>query len=239
MAKLTVHIISEDSSRDSFEVIKNIIIASFRSIEPNFDENKIQFDGYFNKNSCITGTQWKAKRGMEFRKFMTELMGELKKESSYVFWHIDGDIAFSDFEKDTDTSDNFSTFHKQIKKIPHTVKIEGKEIPIDFTKLFLLFPCYSIESWLYPFIDKIKLDNIKEFTFSSTALEDFDEILQIKDNSGIGSKYNLELSTSFKHNTLEVLKKSYSASYNKYSSHSDFISKLRSIKPEWANTTPE
>ena len=239
MAKLTVHIISEDSSRDSFEVIKNIIIASFRSIEPNFDENKIQFDGYFNKNSCITGTRWKAKRGMEFRKFMTELIGELKKDNSYVFWHIDGDIAFSNFEKNTDTSDNFSTFNKQIKKIPHTVKIEGKEVPIDFTKLFLLFPCYSIESWLYPFIDKIKLEKNEEYKFSSTAFEDFDDILQIKDSSGIGSQYNLELSTNFKHNTLEALKKSYSASYNKYSGHSNFISKLGSIRYKWAEVAPD
>lgn len=168
-----------------------------------------------------------------------ELMGELKKESSYVFWHIDGDIAFSDFEKDNDASDNYSTFNKQIKKIPHAVKIEGKEIPIEFTKLFLLFPCYSIESWLYPFIDKIKLNSNEVFKFSGTAPEDFDEILQIKDSSGIGSKYNLELSTKFKHNKLEALKKSYSASFNKYSGHSNFISKLKSIRPEWANTAPE
>ena len=239
MAKLTVHIISEDSSKDSFEIIKNIIMTSFRSIDQDIDGDKIHFNDSYNKWNCIKGGNWKSKKGMEFRNLMTYLMGELKKDNSFVFWHIDGDITFSDFNNDNEISDNFSTFHEKIKNIPHTVKIDGKEIPIDFTKLFLLFPCYSIESWLYPFIDKIKLDNNEEFNFSSTALDDFDEILRIKDSSGIGSKYNLELSTKFKHNTLEALKKSYSASYNKYSGHSNFISKLRSIRYKWTEVVPE
>lgn len=227
---MTIYIISEDSSTHSFQVLKNIIVKSLRVLEPSIEIDKIDFRDRLNNRPAIKGAKWKEKKDKKFREFMMELMNELNKHETYAFWHIDGDTTWADFPK----SLNYKTFHEKIKIIPHIVPTPKGNVDVDFSRLFLLFPCYSIESWLLPFLDKIQCDEIEKFTLSGTEIDQWDEIEQIKDVCGISSQWNKQLSEKFKHETIYNSGKSYYNSFNEIENHQDFKESLKKILPPWA-----
>lgn len=233
MSDVKIFIISEDSSKASFEIIKNIISKSLRLIEPSYNINKIQFIEKFNSSKVVKGSYWKEKCGKDFRELIMSIMNELKKENCYFFWHIDGDIQYSSFLSNPNNSNNYQMFYDKISKIPHTVRINGQSTDIDFTKLFLLFPCYSIEAWLYPFLESIEIDESHNFNLEDIEISEYDNIKKIKDVSGILDFYNLSLSTKFNHSKLFELNKSYAYSFNKYFNHVNFNNTIKSIIQSW------
>lgn len=218
-------IISEDSSKNSFDILVNIITKILRAIQPNIDCQFITFDNYLNKDSAMKGSKWKSEKGMKFRNFMFKVMNELKKDNSFVFWHIDGDAPWSG----RDDSENISLFHKKIKKIPHTEIINGRKKSIDFSKLFLIAPFYSIESWLYPFLKSISIKKADTFKFKDVDISEYDEIIKIKDESGIADTYNLDLSKKFKHKTVYDCKKSYFETFEHIKKHNEMCRTLQSV----------
>ena len=225
---MVIDIISEDSSKDSFDTIKNIISKSISHINHNVDLNKIEFRDRYNKNPLVKGSQWKStKKNYRFRELMNFIFSDINKSDHYVFWHIDADITFKNFSKDPNNSDNYKQFENLVRL--HPCKMDA-----DQSRIFILLPCYSIESWLFPFVEKLD-DKIYDFKYSSIDINDFDEILLIKDkkNSGIGDVYNKDLSSYIVPSQLISVKKSFFTSFRYFSTHNDFLASLQKNYYDW------
>lgn len=236
---MKIIILSEDASTGSAEVLTNIVQKAIRQITPQIEISEIDFDKSRNELEVISSNRWKANKephNSDIRAFMQRILNELIDDDTFVFWHVDGDIAWS--ARGSDGGENYRKFNQIIKgtstfRSPMT----GRDIEIDISKVFLTMPYYSMESWLLPFVDQLtpssnKIQKRREEEIMAIPLEEFDEIEKIKHVHNINE--NLTLSKEFKHDRLYTIGKSYTKFFDSVIGNASFVAELKEQLPPWA-----
>ncbi len=242
---MKIIILSEDRNKDSGEVITNIIKKALGGIDPKVNAilHTLSFDTSWNREDVLKGTYWKSSVtkkkepwNSQMRELMMRIINALLDEECYVFWHIDGDVTWKSFCKKRPY--NHDLFHKVLKENNTIMAQTGKMFSLDTSKLFLVMPCYSIEAWLYPFVETIgEVHNHNQRRvldeLATIEVEEFDEIEKIKDTYDITDTFNAELSQQFCHDTLYKIGKSYTALFKEMNENEGLQKSLQERLSDW------
>ena len=226
--KVKIFIISEDTGKNSFQIVKNIVEKSFLGLNYKISQ-KFEYSDELNNEQNVKAANWKNRNDCHFRQFMQKLKSKLYN-NVFIIWHIDADVIWENYNK----SDNIKKFKKFIDKIKNTPSPRnGKIIQVDLTKKIInMFPAYSIEAWLYPFYKKVEEINKKDFKLKNIPIDEFDDIEKIKDKSGINDKYNLQLSKQISFKRLNNVGKSYSKFIEDLKENSELMEMIKTYLSE-------
>ncbi|MCP4137822.1 MAG: hypothetical protein GY754_43070 [bacterium] len=155
---LKIIVVTEDSSKDSFGVLKNIINSILKNTTENFQSQVLEYEYPDKHTDVMNGNRWQEKRPREFSKkitdFKRQITSYLMEEYTYIFWHFDGDQKWKD-SKEGARCTHISKFQKFFGPI-------SEQVSGAMEKVLFITPFYSIESWLYQNTQKLK--KLKEKT---------------------------------------------------------------------------
>ncbi len=235
---MKVIIISEDSSKHSGSIVTNLFKKSLYLINPNVQIEEICFDESLNQHKVSNRNVWKSEQGDPLRsqigEYMQRLTLELLSEDTFVVWHVDGDRSFGD--RPGENEDKFFPFINKYKTV--TSPRDGRAVSIDISKIFLMMPYYSIESWLFPFVSKLPsslgLDHSSVAELSGISPEEFDEIEKIKHKFSIYDSYNRELSEKVTCEDLYDVDKSFTRFWDSLCESGKLNKSIARHLPSWA-----
>lgn len=230
--RVKVLIITEDTGKDSFEVLKNLVNSILKNILDDYQSHLIEFKQVERAyNSALSGNRWKqekphkdpklARAVTAFKKYLAQ---HIMKKNAFVFWHIDGDIKWSQFTGGKEC-DNIKRLNSFIEKVLMGIAIHKKDQapPRPDSHFLKLLPFYSIEAWLYQ--NSTALQAINEDTSDIQAVppSGLDDILKVKVDFKIKAKYNLQLSKSFPFQKVYALEKSFHHTVEEIKDASGFL----------------
>jgi len=208
--KLSVLVLTEDSGKESHDVISNVTRRSFQLIVPNPRTNYIDFAPPDEQAiRVIRANLWKSPRYQADRINLRRLIATKLLENEppgFVVFHVDGDRPWSQRED----SENLQAF-KQIIEIPvqqlltNYLKGDKQKAAKLMQRFFLMIPFYSIEAWLFQ--NSRTLRQICTEKYGGRDLElieaweaepaSLDEIIRPKLSICVGARHNLELAEGF------------------------------------------
>lgn len=161
-SRLSVLVLTEDRSEQAHDTIEALTRKIFRQLDPACDlrPTKVRFDPATDDARAVArANNWKSPTQRELVAFRQYIATQLIREHGFVVFHVDGDRVYAQIS----TSENVRKFDNLVRRPVRNI-LEGPppkrrerqpppqpRVSVDerLSKLFLLAPFYSIESWLY------------------------------------------------------------------------------------------
>lgn len=162
LARLSILLLTEDRAEQALSTIEALTRKMFRQIDPASDlsPTKVLFEPATDDARAVArANNWKSPTRHNLVAFRQYIAAHLTRGEGFVVFHIDGDRVYAE----RGTSENVRKFDDLVRR-PVRIILEGpppkrreRQPPpqpragVDerLSKLFLLTPFYSIESWLY------------------------------------------------------------------------------------------
>jgi hypothetical protein len=178
VARCSVLVLSEDSGEGAHDTLATLAKKMFLFIDPACQSHHIRFEPPTSEGAkqALRGNLWKSQEPRDQPK-RRDLIGYLATKlfegpTSFVFFHIDGDRAWSARGESGSESENVRKFKTFIEReVLQFVELRRKrlaetrsqglagEMPAhtpDMQQLVLAVPYYSIEAWLFQNIELAK-----------------------------------------------------------------------------------
>ncbi len=249
---VSILVLSEDSAKDSADTIAALFRHMVRDVEPSCQAHRIDFEPLQNQEArrVLRANVWKSTnpRDQQAIRLLRQSIAEkiLETPPGYVLFHVDGDTRWSE----RGTSQNAASLESRILRqvrvlIGETLakkKFSEEEIKARtdeaMSRLFVLTPFYSIESWLYQntrhavaLCDAHHAGQDREHFVEWGADRGLlDEQLRPKEQTCLGARYNFELArTQFPVSEVYGASPSFTEAVNAVAGCGQLISGLQQV----------
>ncbi|MGB1275270.1 MAG: hypothetical protein ACPG77_05920 [Nannocystaceae bacterium] len=244
MPCLSILVLGEDSGKDAPKMLRKLVGTMLRLVEPQVQTQRVRFSPVDPEaQAALRSNTWKSTKQRDrvhkVRLFRT-VARKLAEQDGFVFWHVDGDTAWSQRVK----SENYKKFESLARQgvrgalqspvrgpVPNEVQVIRQ-----IKRLICIMPFYSIEAWLFQNTDVVRrlcrkyyqdrgLEQVLEWENQRSLL---DEIIKIKKQSGLpfADKHNLELSIGFPGEVVEDVGTSFQAVVNELRNCKELVAAL-------------
>lgn len=167
MSEVAALLISEDGSKWAFDTLEGLCWSMFDLLTPRLTRGPWLSFAPVNEaaRAAVTANMWQSKRSRDTHKILRlceAIANQLLRPDGFVFFHVDGDVIWGEGE-----SRNITRFDTIIRaKVRELVRGhisknhtgEFPEVRLDavMSKLILLSPHYSIETWLFANVRRLR-----------------------------------------------------------------------------------
>jgi len=206
---LSILILTEDSGEAGYSTILALTGEMLHLVDPDATRDGIEFEPIDNEEArrALRGNAWKDE-GPDAHQTSTALARsiatKLLEDDGLVLFHIDGDRRWSDRKASENLKKFKKSFEVRIRQLLAGKLGDGKAIEARMSRLVILAPFYSIESWLYQNTEAAirlcqKHHRGKDVDRFSAWREDrglLDEELKPKKQVCLADRHNRELAAS-------------------------------------------
>lgn len=247
---LHVHVLSEDSGGNALVAVRSLARVMLRLVDPDHQGRRVDLEPEDAAAAeAMHANLWKGRKGVGRQKLITlarSIARHVLDESGWVLFHVDADRVWS--ERDKRPSENLRRYRDDVllhveravdALLAKNQSSSGKaEI---LSRLCLVSPYYSIESWLYQNTEVARRLCTKHdrgrhadlFDRWERSRGDLDVIEKPKDEVCLGSRYNHELAGSgFPARAVYELGTSFAETVDKLKACNELVAALVSTHAE-------
>lgn len=244
-------VLTEDSGREAQATIHVLVKAGVSLVSPTTDSRQVLLRPPPENDALVKALRangWKTRKPTPEK---TRLLGEIANSlhDGFVIFHVDSDTKWAA----RGASENRASFDAIIRSgvssvlqgfAPNPIgrnapKLTEGEATHALKRLFVMQPCYSIESWLYQssvtleFCAEVHADAEHQMKIGSWLLNRtlLDEVLRPKDEAlgeCVRDRHNLELAAAFPSAQVHAARKSWTEFVDQLAGSSDLLEQLAS-----------
>ncbi len=170
---MRVLVLTEDRSKQAHETLHKLCKAMLKLVDEhvNLDPRKVEISPLPDNDaarSAMTANRWKERRtSTETIRLLEAIAAELRRADAFVIFHADADRVWKDRHESENRAKYASLVVDKVRALlasptrapldrrPPPLPIGGEALDAALAKLFLVSPCYSIESWLYQATERV------------------------------------------------------------------------------------
>jgi hypothetical protein len=215
-------VLTEDSGKQAHPTVQHLARAALKLALPGLDTRLVELSPLPGNEAAIRAmhaNRWKEKRPTPERtRLLSLIAGRLREPGGFVIFHVDSDAKWSQRSSSENRQVFESIIRAGVKQVllglapnpigRHPRPLSEPEAVMAVSRLFVVHPCYSIESWLYQATQRVTalctaahqcpghLEEIARWAGDRTVL---DEVLRPKDDvlPCVGDQHNEELAGVF------------------------------------------
>jgi hypothetical protein len=247
---LSVLVLTEDSGTKAFETLRSLAKELLKQVDEYVQTNKISFEPVRNELAlqALHANVWKSTKAKDRQKqveLRRTLATQVMLEDGWVFFHFDGDRAWSARESSENVTKFQSLIREKVRELVLTKLSEQQggsasqqldaQADARMARLKTVVPFYSIEAWLFQNTrEAIRLcqeryggRDVDQFQAWAQDRAVLDEVLKPKDAVCLGAAHNLELaSNGFPTREVRAGGKSFAAAVEALNQDSELLEAL-------------
>ena len=206
---LSLLILTEDSGEAGYSTILALTREMLHLVDPDARLDSIDFEPIDNEEArrALRGNAWTGEKldaHYNSTALARSIATKLLEDDGLVLFHIDGDQRWSDRKDSTNLKKFRKSFEVRIRQLLTDKLGNRKAIEARMSRLVILTPFYSIESWLYQNTEAaIRLcrkhhrgKDVDRFAAWRADRRKLDEEIKPKDQVCFKDRYNRELAAS-------------------------------------------
>ena len=239
MTDVSVLLLTEDTSKWATQTLERLCRRTFNWLIPQFQPGPWLAFNPVNEaaRAAMAANMWKSRKPRYYSQTLhlcRSIATQLLRPDGYVFFHFDADVLWPS------SSDNVDEFEDIVQaKVRALVRghvATAKAVDHAMAKLVRVTPYYSIETWLFANVARLRQLGATEPILATWAadLRTLDQTVRPKDSVSIDAKHYPDLATRLKAAELVELQTSFHAVAERARAAPELIERLRAHLPDWA-----